>query len=271
MLNEKQTQALNIAEYGHNVLVTGQGGTGKSFLIKEIAKALTENMVTFQITCSTGIACTLYPNAQTLHSWAGILDGRYSESQITELILNDEKYKNTLNRIQSTDCLIIDELSMISKGTFEKIEYICRNVIGNDIIFGGIQVIGSGDFLQLSPVPNILYGDFGHLCIESQVFQKTFPHHINLTEVMRQDEADLICAVSELEKGELSTETIELITSLSRPLSKDQHPIYLYARNFYVDLHNYEIMSNMPGEFVIYQSTDTGSQHYLSRMTTQAR
>jgi transcriptional regulator with AAA-type ATPase domain len=35
-LNEKQAQALNIAEYGHNVLVTGQGGTGKSFLIKEI-------------------------------------------------------------------------------------------------------------------------------------------------------------------------------------------------------------------------------------------
>ena len=93
-----------------------------------------------------------------------------------------------------------------SKGTFEKIEYICRNVIGNDIIFGGIQVIGSGDFLQLSPVPNILYGDFGPLCIESQVFKKTFPHHINLTEVMWQDEADLICAVSELEKGELSTD-----------------------------------------------------------------
>jgi hypothetical protein len=88
---------------------------------------------------------------------------------------------------------------------------------------------------------------------------------------MRQDEAYLICAVSELEKGELSTETIELMTSLSRPLSKDQCPIYLYARNFYVDLHNYEIMSNMPGEFVIYQSRDTDSQHYLSMMTTQAR
>ena len=29
-------------------------------------------------------------------------------------------------------------------------------------------MIGSGDFLQLSPVPNILYGDFGNLCIEKQ-------------------------------------------------------------------------------------------------------
>lgn len=42
MLNEKQAQAFNIAEHGHNVLVTGQGGTGETFLIKEIAKALTE-------------------------------------------------------------------------------------------------------------------------------------------------------------------------------------------------------------------------------------
>jgi tRNA A37 threonylcarbamoyladenosine biosynthesis protein TsaE len=41
-LNEKQAQAFNIAEYGHTVLVTGQGGTGETFLIKEIAKALTE-------------------------------------------------------------------------------------------------------------------------------------------------------------------------------------------------------------------------------------
>ena len=48
-LNEKQAEALNIAEYGHNLLVTGQGGTGKSFLIKEISKALTSNMITFVV------------------------------------------------------------------------------------------------------------------------------------------------------------------------------------------------------------------------------
>ena len=43
-------------------------------------------------------------------------------------------------------------------------------------------MIGSGDCLQLSPVLNILYGDFGTLCIESQVFnKKSFTHHINLT------------------------------------------------------------------------------------------
>jgi hypothetical protein len=43
-------------------------------------------------------------------------------------------------------------------------------------------VIGSGDCLQLSPVLNILYGDFGTLCIESQVFnKKSFTHHINLS------------------------------------------------------------------------------------------
>ena len=62
MLNEKQAQAFNIAEHGHNVLVTGEGGSGETFLIKEMAKALTENMITFQIRCSTGTACTLYPS-----------------------------------------------------------------------------------------------------------------------------------------------------------------------------------------------------------------
>ena len=240
-------------------------------MIKEITQALTEKGVNVQITCSTGIACTLYNDARTLHSWSGILDGRYTESKTLELILNDEKYKNTLHGIKQTDCLIIDELSMISKGTFDKIEYICRNVRGSDLVFGGIHLIGSGDFYQLSPVPNILYGDAGHSCIESSIFKKAFPHHINLHEVIRQDEDDLIHAVSELEKGELSPETISLMQSLSRPLSEDQCPVYLYARNFYADLHNYEIMSNMDGDFMIYESKDTGSSHYLGRMATQAK
>lgn len=45
------------------------------------------------------------------------------------------------------------------------------------------KVIASGDFKQLPPVPNHLYGDDGSYCFTSQIFQKTLPHHINLKEV----------------------------------------------------------------------------------------
>lgn len=81
---------------GHNVVISGQGGIGKSFLVKEIHDALKSAGKNVFIACSTGIACTIYPNTQTLHSWAGILDGRYNHQKTLNLISNDENFQNTL-------------------------------------------------------------------------------------------------------------------------------------------------------------------------------
>ena len=46
----------NIVVEGHNVFITGQGGTGKSFLVKEIYKELTRSVKRVAIICSSGIA-----------------------------------------------------------------------------------------------------------------------------------------------------------------------------------------------------------------------
>jgi tetrahydromethanopterin S-methyltransferase subunit H len=43
----------------------------------------------------------------------------------------------------------------------EQVEEICRAVRKSDIVFGGMQIILSGDFLQLGPVPNMAYDDPG--------------------------------------------------------------------------------------------------------------
>ena len=55
-LSEDQRQVLNIVREGHNVFITGQGGTGKSFLVKEIYKELTRSGKRVAIICSSGIA-----------------------------------------------------------------------------------------------------------------------------------------------------------------------------------------------------------------------
>ena len=43
------------------------------------------------VTASTGMATTALPNmnAVTLHSWAGLLDGRHSIEELQELIYTD--------------------------------------------------------------------------------------------------------------------------------------------------------------------------------------
>ena len=55
-LSEDQRQVLNIVREGQNVFIAGQGGTGKSFLGKEIHKELTRSEKHVAIICSSGIA-----------------------------------------------------------------------------------------------------------------------------------------------------------------------------------------------------------------------
>lgn len=53
-----------------------------------------------------------------------------------------------------TEVLIIDEVSMIDPVLFTKLSVIGKMIRGNNKPFGGIQLIVSGDFFQLPPVPN---------------------------------------------------------------------------------------------------------------------
>jgi Cdc6-like AAA superfamily ATPase len=60
-MDEDQKSDFNLAINGHNLLITGQGGTGKSFPVKIIIKHLrTQVNKKVAIVCSTGIAATNY-------------------------------------------------------------------------------------------------------------------------------------------------------------------------------------------------------------------
>ncbi|KAK3108922.1 hypothetical protein FSP39_018707 [Pinctada imbricata] len=136
------------------------------------------------VTSTTGISCLqLGKNATTLHHWSGILDGRFSEQKLKETFLTDDLFKEAVLRIRATDCLIIDEIGMASKRTFDLVELACRLARCTNRLFGGLQVIASGDFKQLPPVANYHYCDDGSYCFESDIFKDVFPHHTNLTEV----------------------------------------------------------------------------------------
>ena len=74
------------------------------------------------------------------------------------------------------------------------------------ILFGGIQVIAAGSFLQLPAVPCLF--DSGKYAFQSEMFTKTFPYKIKLQEVMRQDEPQLINAINELCLGNPSKTSI---------------------------------------------------------------
>lgn len=88
----------------------------------------------------------------TIHSFAGIKDGRGSKQDLLSLV---EHNYGACQRWIDIDTLIIDEISMISKHDLVSLEYIVRKIRGNDLQYGGIQVIGSKDFFQLPSVQKV--------------------------------------------------------------------------------------------------------------------
>ena len=172
----------------HNVLILGQAGTGKTTLIKKIYNIFKESEIKVKVLACTGIASTLLPDASTVHSFFGLLDGRFEEEELVERVLKDDNLHTIKNRILKTDCIIIDEVSMLSSRTFGHIESLCRELRKSDKPFGGIQFVLSGDLYQLKPVPNIAYGGKGQLFIEHDRFSSLVPHKFVLSTVHRQNE-----------------------------------------------------------------------------------
>ena len=96
-----------------------------------------------------------------MHYLLGLLDGRYPLEHLQKMICDDDCYRTVKTMILSTDIIVINEVSMLSRKIFEPVEDLCRFIRNNNYPFGGLQFILVGDFYQFRPVLNMLYGDFG--------------------------------------------------------------------------------------------------------------
>ncbi|KKU45171.1 MAG: AAA ATPase, partial [Microgenomates group bacterium GW2011_GWA2_46_7] len=143
-----QSQALAILKTGANVFLTGEPGSGKTYVLNAYVSYLRTHGIEPAITASTGIAAT-HIGGMTIHSWSGI-------GIKTKLDARDLKYITSnqyiTRRIDRANVLIIEEVSMLTPDTLSMVDSVCRQVKQNREPFGGMQVIFVGDFFQLPPV-----------------------------------------------------------------------------------------------------------------------
>ena len=181
-------------------------------------------------------------------------------SYLRTLILNHRR--DVVDRVIKTDVLIIDEVSMLSCKLFEQVETVC-SLKNQGILFGGIQIILSGDFYQLPPVRNSLYGDTGAFCFESDYFQF---HTIILQEVIRQTDANFINVVNEAARGALSPNSVTLLGQLCRPIESNNF-VHLFSTNKLVDSYNRSEVLKMENDRLFeYIGEDSGEKKYLQRI-----
>ena len=218
------------------------------------------------ITATTGMACLQYKNACTIHHWSEWDDGHIKLDVLIEMIQTSPLYDKVRNNILKADVLIIDEIGLMSCKTFQGIELISRTIRRSDVLFGGLQVIAAGSFLQLQPIPSA--SDPALYSFQSNMFTKVFPHKLEV--VQRQQEVDLIEAVSELCIGKPSTQTEKLMESLSRPLQDETDAVYIFGTNLDVDFYNHQQLAKLQGNQRIYQSTDKLDTQLLKQCTAPA-
>ena len=74
-LSNEQEYAFNKFKQGHNLVITGPGGTGKSKLIQHLVQHALLYRQNVQVTALTGCASILLGlNAKTIHSWSEIFN-----------------------------------------------------------------------------------------------------------------------------------------------------------------------------------------------------
>ena len=150
-----QQQALQILKTGANVFLTGEPGSGKTHTINNYISWLRERGIEPAITASTGIAAT-HVGGMTIHAWSGLGIKRDLSDWDLEALLEREPL---VRRVRLAHVLIIDEVSMLDAHTLTMVDRAVRTLrglpagkAGNELPFGGLQVIFVGDFFQLPPV-----------------------------------------------------------------------------------------------------------------------
>jgi len=238
-LSNEQKVALDLFIQGKNLMISGSGGSGKTFLIKEFLKHKPRSVLCAMTGCA---AMILETDASTIHSWSGLYWSKdtMEDDEILDTVLSRKKLEK---KWKTAEILIVDEVSMMSKRYFDLLNELGKGFRGNDKPFGGLQVIFVGDFFQLPPVSTDKKTEF---CFASENWFTTFPkeQHVVLETLFRQTDPEYINLLNEVRVGDISMKSVDMLQKyLNRPMGK--HMTYLFPTRTTAGAFNSQQYSNL--------------------------
>lgn len=197
---------------GENVFVTGPGGTGKTCLIQFMVEYMNSIGKPHQVCALTGCAATLLNcKAKTIHSWSGVRLAKGNPEDIIRRVIRNKCHTKSWRGIE---VLIVDEVSMMSSKMIDLLDQIGRAIRKqNASPFGGLQLVFTGDFFQLPPIPDYDDPSSGEFCFQHPKWGKTFkPENcIELKTFFRQTDPAYISVLQEVRRGSISPQNVELL------------------------------------------------------------
>jgi ATP-dependent DNA helicase PIF1 len=257
-MNSRQQKAFNLVKSGKTIFMTGAGGVGKTYVLKEIVKWASQAGKNLALTSSTGTSALTLGNgmAKTIHSYLHIFLAKKTPYEMS--LYTKHKAPQVVKKLKELEILAIDELSMISDELFDKIsEYLC--ILRNDKRpFGGVQLVLTGDFFQLPPVN-------GEYCFHSKTWKDLNPRIVELVDQIRQDgDEEFQKILTEARWGNISNKSLYRLERLPPADFGEVIPTILYSKNINVDVINereYQKLLQTGAQERIYETTYSQNRH----------
>lgn len=257
-LNEEQQQVFDECVNGEgSVFCTGQGGTGKSWLLECIVRYFKkfplDNGKLLAVTASTGVAAFVIKGI-TLHRFAGV---GIEETNLSAMISRASRGPSKMYW-RDTGVLVIDEVSMVSATFFENLSLLAKSIRNSSAPFGGLRLIMFGDFLQLPPISKIDHPSTR--IFHTDAWAELRPKVMELRQIVRQTDPKFIKILSEIRYGICTDETEKYIQDLDRDIEYDDSidPVKLFARKNTTEAYNIMMLDALTGQGVSYRSIDSG-------------
>lgn len=240
-----QQEAMKILKMGYNVCLTGQPGSGKTFLLNKYIDFLKKQGVRIGVTASTGIAAT-HINGITIHSWSGIgIKDKLSQKDIRHLL----KKQRLKKRFRNAKVLIIDEMSMLHAHRLDLVNQVVQTFRGNHFQpFGNIQVVLSGDFFQLPPVSKKNEPP-SRFVNHSNVWKEMGLRVCYLDEQWRQTDQEYLTVLNDIRTNAVNSQTIKLLQKRYKGNVSDKIKLTkLYTHNIDVGAENERELAKIQAE-----------------------
>lgn len=256
----QQMQAYDlIANTNTSFFLTGQGGTGKTNLLRYAQQNVDKNILTIAF---TGVAALL-AGGVTAHSFFGFKTDVLEEGYIGRL------RQENLAILENVDTVIIDEVSMMRCDTIDAIDRTMRCFLRSNLPFAGKQMVFVGDMFQLEPIVSSggeheclkdMYGCEHMYFFKAKVFQRMRIPRIELTRIYRQNDARFLQLLNGIRYNTCSEEDMTLLNSCVRTVPKDDGPIItLTATRKKADAINMKRLAEIDGTEYTYNGEVTGN------------
>lgn len=270
-LDPEQERAVDVMQGGGNVFLSGMAGTGKSTTLLDF---IGQSFRRVDCCATTGIAALNLQDqfrrragvalpAHTVYRWAGIALGPAPGQPFAHYweFLNSGRMPMSrlaaFRRVGRSECLVIDEISMLPGRTLDYLDFHFQQIRGNDRPFGGIQMIAVGDFLQLPPVAKNGKYDWA---FQSQAWARARFQNAYLTTIHRQDEPFFVEALNNFREGRISRAVADVLSSRVK-MFVDRKVVRLMTHNAQVDKWNSYQIGEIDSPERIYNAEFSGPEH----------